>query len=389
MAYDGSAPRSVGVEEEMFLVDPHSAALRPASGRVVRWAADMLGLQQELFLQQIEIASPPCRTMADLHTQVVLGRTQAAASARESGVELLAVGTPVIAALGVLTPSSRYQRLRQHYGEVARDNLVCGLHVHVGVEDLDEAVAAVDGMRAWLPVLLALSANSPFWHDRDTEYASFRSQVNRRWPTAGPAEPFGDAQGYRLAVADLQAAGAALDPGQLYFDARPSARYPTVEVRVADTCTDVRDTVVIAALTRALVSTAIADWRAGVPEAPWRSDLIRAANWVAAKSGLSRHLVDPLTRRLAPASDVVQRVLDHCAESLEEAGDTELAADGVRRLLQQGTGSVRQRAALARVGTPAGVVLDAIARTAQAPAPAQAVPAPRGRRSARDPLRAR
>ena len=112
----------------------------------------------------------------------------------------------------------------------------------------------IDRIAAWLPLLLALSSNSPFWQGHDTGYASFRTVIWGLWPTAGPSGPFGDAAGYDAAVADLVRSGAALDVGMVYFDARLSASYPTVEIRVADVCTDVRDAVLLAALSRALCS---------------------------------------------------------------------------------------------------------------------------------------
>ena len=135
--------------------------------------------------------------------------------------------------------------------------------MHVEVADDDEGVLVIDHLRSWTAVLLALSTNSPFWHGGDTGYSSFRTQVWYRWPTAGPTAPFGDAATYRRVVDDLLASGTILDSGMIYFDARLSARYPTVEVRVADVCLDVEDAVLQAALVRALAETAVARGRVG------------------------------------------------------------------------------------------------------------------------------
>ncbi len=130
-----------------------------------------------------------------------------------------------------------------------------GMHVHVDVADDEEAVRVVDGLRRWLPLLVGLAANSPYAGGRDTGYASWRQQVWTRWPTAGQSEPFGSAAEYRRVTEALIATGAALDPGMLYFDARLAADYPTVEIRVADACTEVDDAMLVAALCRALVET--------------------------------------------------------------------------------------------------------------------------------------
>ena len=143
------------------------------------------------------------------------------------------------------------------------EQLVCGRHVHVSVESDDEAVAVLDRVRVWLPSLLALSANSPFWQGKDTGYASFRSQMMSRWPTSGPPPRLGSAEAYRSLVTDMVESGVLLDEGMVYFDARVSFRYPTVEIRAADVCLDARDTVLVAALCRGLVETAARQWRSG------------------------------------------------------------------------------------------------------------------------------
>ena len=141
------------------------------------------------------------------------------------------------------------------------------MHVHVDVADDDEAVRVVDGLQPWLPFLLAVSGNSPYWEERDTGHASWRSRVWGQWSTAGPSQPFGDVATYREVTGRMVEWGGALDPGMLYLDARLSAQYPTVEIRVADVCTDPEDGVLVALLARALVETVAAapPRRRGVP----------------------------------------------------------------------------------------------------------------------------
>ncbi len=155
--------------------------------------------------------------------------------------------------------------MAEHYGLTAQEQLTCGCHVHVSVESDEEGVAVLDRMRVWLPVLLALSANSPFWQGKDTRYGSYRSQVWGRWPSAGPVEIHGSAEAYHARVRSLVATGALRDEGMIYFDARLSHRYPTVEVRVADVCLDPADTVLLATLVRGLVETSAREWREGRP----------------------------------------------------------------------------------------------------------------------------
>jgi glutamate---cysteine ligase / carboxylate-amine ligase len=144
-------------------------------------------------------------------------------------------------------------------------------------------------------VLLALSANSPFWQGLDSSYASFRYQVWGRWPSSGPTEPFGTARAYRETVEQMVGTGTLLDPGMVYFNARLSGRYPTIEVRIADVCLRADDAVLIAALVRALVETEARAWRDGRAVLQPRTELLRLAAWRASRSGLDTALVNPVT----------------------------------------------------------------------------------------------
>ena len=163
--------------------------------------------------------------------------------------------------------------MAEQFGLTQAEQLACGCHVHVSVESPEEGVAVLDRIRVWLPVLTALSANSPYWQGEDTRYASFRSQAWGRWPSAGPIEVQGSVQRYRAMVSTLVGTGVLLDEAMAYFDARLSARYPTVEIRVADVCLRAEDAVLVAALCRGLVDTAAEEERHGgaapaVPS-PW------------------------------------------------------------------------------------------------------------------------
>lgn len=364
--------RRVGVEEELFLANPESGLLRPVSARTLR--ADNRRrqthdgespIQQELFLEQIETATTPCLTLTELEAELRSGRRHAAADAEVADAAIVAVATAVVDvdADSTMTQKSRYQRMAEHHGATARENLICGTHVHVETTDEDEAVAALDRIRPWLPILLALSANSPFWHGEDTGYASFRAQVVSRWPSAGPTEPFGSAANYHAVIDELIRTTAALDEGMIYFDARLAVRYPTLEIRIADVCTELSDTLLVAALARALVENAVREAAEGNAAPAWRTELLRAATWQASRWGMSRNLVHPIQRDLRPAFDVVTALVDHVGSALETAGDTDLVRAVLDDLRIRGTGSVRQRAVYARRSHSADVILDAVERT--------------------------
>ncbi len=258
---DVTRVRKVGIEEEMFLVDPETCLVRPVSHHAIR--ADEMGadepeeLEQELFLQQIEVNTEPTTDLAELRAHLVAGRERASKAAMAAGAAILAAPTALFAArvAEVPTPKPRYQQMFDLYGEVGRRGPVCGMHVHVEVTDDDEGVRILDRIQPWLPVLVALAANSPFSDGIDTRYACWREQVWDGWPSAGPVEAFGDAERYHETVRRLVETGAVIDEAMVYFDARLAEHYPTVEVRVTDVCTDIDDALIVAALTRALVET--------------------------------------------------------------------------------------------------------------------------------------
>ena len=184
-----------------------------------------------------------------------------------------------------------------------------------------------------------------------------------RWPTGGAHEPFGSADRYRQVAETLQAWGAALDEGMLYYDIRVARSLPTVEVRVADVCTDVDDAVLVAALARALVTTAAEEHQARTPapEGPWRADLLRAAHWRAGRDGAAGELVHPVKREVASAATVARDLVDRVAAALDESGDRAVVDDLLGRLLAHGGGSARQRA-VPRTGDDLAPVLQDLAR---------------------------
>jgi carboxylate-amine ligase len=357
--------RQVGVEEELLLIDPATGRLAAVQQQAVRLQGhDDPPVEGELYLQQIETQTPPTAAMAELGGLLRASRRAVGDAARRAGADAVAVGTPVLLdpdeASGVtIAPESRYLRIQQEYAELAESALACAMHVHVDIADREEGVRAIDGIAPWLPPLLAASANSPFAAGRDTGHASWRSQLWGRWPSHGTGERFGDVATYDHVRERMQRWGAALDEGMIYFDARLALEAPTVEVRVADVCTDVDDAVLLATLIRALVTTAVT----AEPGPAWRSDLLRAATWRAARDGLAGDLVDPASGELAPAHRVLGSLVDHVRPALEETGDVALVEEHLEALLARGDGASRQRAVLEREGTLEAVVADALART--------------------------
>ena len=340
--------RSVGVEEEFLVFDADAPRLLDIGPDVVaaaeREGDDDAQFEKELKKAQAELASAPTDDIDDLQRDLFGRRSELVEAAADRGARLVASGTCPVPGSTRTTDDPRYRQMAHRFAAIERQQLVCAMHVHVGVSSDDEGVAAINGIAPWLPVLVALSANSPFADGADTGYASYRHLVWDSWPTAGVTAPFDGAAEYHDTVEQLIASGAARDRGMIYFDARLSASYPTVEIRVCDVVADPADAALLAALCRALVSTAATAESA----ARVRPELLRAAAWRAARWGMTGDLVDLRAGpRLVPAWRLVDGLLDVVGESLDSAGDTERTTDGLARIRERGTGAERQRSAAA------------------------------------------
>lgn len=340
---------TLGVEEEFHLVDPERR-LPAENAEQVLAAAGSLGLEIEPELQrsQIEVATGICTSLPELRAQIADSRRAAIAAAGATGLTIAGSGSlPAPLDLdGQAYPSRRYERLVAEYAELGRQQLVCAMQTQVGVADRELAVAALPHVGAWLPVLLALSASSPYFDGADTGYASYRAVLWSRWPSAGPVQPFASAAEYDAVVQGLIDTGTLGDPGMVYFDVRPSARYPTLEIRICDAVPLLDDAVTLAGLSRALVLTAVREAAGAAPAYPLpRIELVRAARWRAARSGVGGMLVDPRGPRALPAREAVTALLDHVRPALEELGDWDAVSGGVGHIVRRGTSADRQRAA--------------------------------------------
>ncbi|MER5567123.1 glutamate--cysteine ligase [Streptomyces goshikiensis] len=360
--------RSVGVEEELLLVDPGSGDPLAVSGVVLAAARRSAWLQpgvrggehqefeKELQKEQLEFATKPVTEMGELQDEIRRCRSEAARYAKAGGAVVVALATSPLPVRPSLNVGRRYEWLAEQFGLTAQEQLTCGCHVHVSVESDEEGVAVLDRIRPWLSVLTAMSANSPFWQGEDSGYGSYRSRVWNRWPSAGPSDVFGSADRYHEQVAAMIGTGVLRDEGMIYFDARLSATYPTVELRVADVCLDASTPVLLAALTRGLVETAARAWRAGEPPARISTSLLRLASWRAGRSGLDGPLLHPETMRETVAPHAIEALYRHVRDALLDHGDDDLVRQGIAHLQDHGNGARVQRQLLRTEGSLARVV---------------------------------
>jgi carboxylate-amine ligase len=365
--------RTVGVEEELLLIDPETRQIGSRSPQVLKEfrehgagrepAVADDDLDRELFRHQVEIRTRPETDLLEIRAQILTARKHAAEAAAAAGLATVASGIVPCGGMPLqVTDDDRYRRMMETFGRIATYGGTCGMHVHVAVDSDDEGVAVLDRIAPWLPILVAIAGNSPFYEGEDTGYASWRTESWSRWPSAGVTEQFGTLAGYREACRFLMDSGAAVDEGMLYLAARLSPNHPTVEVRVADVCTDPDDGLLVAALSRGLVETAARGAEAGRAPERWRAEALRSCHWRGGRYGVTDALVHPVRRERAPAREVLEALATHVADAVAEAGDKELVADGINRVISR-SGASLQRAAYERTGEVEGVVDDLIDRT--------------------------
>jgi YbdK family carboxylate-amine ligase len=343
------AGATLGVEEEFHLVDPDTLALTPSATVA---AAALVGdagehVHPEIATTQLETSTGVCTGLAELRAQLVGTRAEAAAAAARDGLVLLPASTHPFGTWREqrITAAPRYTAMVERWAGLAERQDICGCHVHVGVPDVGTAVAVMDRARPYLPVLLAMTGSSPFHDGADTGHESWRTVWWSHWPNSGPPEPMGSEQRFREVLDGLVRSGVVADGRHLYWDVRPSARWPTLEFRLADVCTDLDAAVLHAALVRSLVRVLAGRAQRGVECPQPRAELLRAARWRAARHGLSGELFDPVLGSLVGARLAVQRLVAELEGDLRGHGEWGEVCDLVALLFARGTSAGRQRAA--------------------------------------------
>jgi carboxylate-amine ligase len=355
---------TIGVEEEFLLVDAESRRLRPWAEEVVPSAEDAMAegeqVDKEFKLSQLETGTPVCHTLDELGEEIGRTRTKVAEAAERTGSRIAAAGTHPFSHWreegSDVTPDESYLGLERNYQRLAREKTICGCHIHVGISDAEAVIQVLNRVRPWLPAILAASVNSPFWLGEDTGYGSYRTEIWRRWPTAGTPDPFASRADFDRLVEVLLQTGSIDDPARIHWDVRPSPQFPTLEFRVTDVCLTVDDALTVAALVRALVRRCHVDTVEGKDLPLPRAELMRLATWRAARFGLEGELVDVVGERAVPASELLETLLDFLRPALEDHGEWEDVSDLVDRLVKDGTGAARQRQAFERAGELEDVV---------------------------------
>ena len=314
-----------GIEEEFFLADaithstPRQRALKAFHSAVHQKLPDA---ERELLQSQIEIASPPSDNSAEARSSLAGSRARLAQIGRDNGILLLASGTHPLARWNQQrkTEKARYQTLTDEMQMIARRNAVCGMHVHVEVPDPSQRIDLMNRLLPYLPLLLALSASSPFWQGSNTGLAAYRLSVWGELPRTGLPDLFADTIEYERYITTMVGAGAIKDASFLWWTLRPSMRYPTLELRVADSCTNLEDTLAIAALYRCLVRLVVREPRLNRGMTGVSRAIVAENIWRAQRDGVRASFIDEQSARSVSCTDYLASLLNTLASDIGELG---------------------------------------------------------------------
>jgi carboxylate-amine ligase len=356
LGFGSTEPYTVGVEEEFQLIDPVSRGLTPAVDEVLAAGEGSRLITSELSQSCVEMLSPVFGTVADLARELPGLRGEVRDFARGRGTEIVGAGTHPFSepTEQPLTGGDHHRRLEEEMGWVARTQAIYGLHVHVAVPDGDTAIVAVNALAQHVPLLVALSANSPFWRGSDTGLASTRIKIFEMFPRSGLPPTFRNWEDFEDHIGALVSAGSIPDYSWCWWDVRPHQRFGTVELRAPDVQTDAAYTAALAALVQCLVASAS---MGGPPEDP----LFNAENkWRAVRHGMDADFYDFAAGRAVPARSMARGLVEELRPVARDLGcEDELG--GVLEMVELGTGAELQRAAFERTGSLEGV-MDYLAR---------------------------
>jgi glutamate---cysteine ligase / carboxylate-amine ligase len=347
-AFGEGEPYTLGVEEEYMLLDPESFDLVQ---HIDTFLATVVGheletqMKAELMQSVLEIATPGCRTAAEVDSELRKLREYVTSVAKQNSLRVGSSGTHPFSLFERqrITARDRYRALVDQLQYVARRELIFGLHIHVAVDDPEKAVQVVNGLLVELPLLLALSANSPFWRGEPTGLASTRQMVFASFPRSGPPPRFSNYNDYAEIVGQLEKTGCIADYTHIWWDIRPHPHLGTVEIRVCDAVTRVEHAVGLAAYCQALVKFYCDRYERGEEIRSYHRILTSENRWLAARYGLEAPLMDLETgrRNRVPVTQLVRRRLKELAPHARELGsETEL--EGIEDLLSRGNGATRQ-----------------------------------------------
>jgi len=335
---------TLGIEEELMIIDSETLELQNSIEAMLEALPQAEGqIKPELMESVLEVATTPCRNTREAGAQLRDLRRLTQRTASDLGLAIGSAGTHPFAMWEDqrIVARPRYRDLVAALRFVARQELIFGVHVHVGVDDADKAIHVANGMRVHVPLLLALSANSPFWRADATGLLSTRTPIFRAFPRVGIPPTYKDFAEYSARVGFMIESGAIEDYTYLWYDVRPHPNFGTVEVRVMDAQTRLEHTLALAALVQAMVKELCEHYDSGEALSTYPYEMLDENKWLAARHGLDGELVDLPSKDRVSTKELARRVIDRVRPHSEELGsEGELAA--IEDLLQRGNGAARQ-----------------------------------------------
>ncbi|MDR7419062.1 MAG: carboxylate-amine ligase [Armatimonadota bacterium] len=351
---------TIGIEEEYQIIDPETRELRSYITEILK--GDHLVLREhikpELHQSIVEIGTEICRTPGELREELIRLRGEIVRVAARSGLKIAAAGThPFSSWLAQeITPYERYLGVKQDMQDLAQQLLIFGTHVHIGIEDREFLIDAMNVARYLLPHVLCLSTSSPFWMGRRTGLKSYRSIIFRNFPRTGVPRVFQSWADYTHMVETLVRTNSIPDGTKIWWDVRPNWTYPTLEFRICDVCTRVDEAVCIAAILQAIVAKCWKLRRDNMTFRVYPAELIEENKWRAVRYGLDGKLIDFGRQQELPARDLVREMLEwFIGDMLDELGSRSLVGYAYR-ILDEGTSADRQLATFERTGSLEAVV---------------------------------
>ena len=335
---------TLGIEEELMIIDSETLELQNSIEAMLEALPQAEGqIKPELMESVLEVATTPCKNTREAGAQLRDLRRLTQRTASDLGLAIGSAGTHPFAMWEDqrIVARPRYRDLVAALRFVARQELIFGVHVHVGVDDADKAIHVANGMRVHVPLLLALSANSPFWRADATGLLSTRTPIFRAFPRVGIPPTYKDFAEYSARVGFMIESGAIEDYTYLWYDVRPHPNFGTVEVRVMDAQTRLEHTLALAALVQAMVKELCEHYDSGEALSTYPYEMLDENKWLAARHGLDGELVDLPSKDRVSTKELARRVIDRVRPHSEELGsEGELAA--IEDLLQRGNGAARQ-----------------------------------------------
>jgi carboxylate-amine ligase len=357
---------TIGVEEEYQIIDPRTRELQSYITQILEDDHLVIGqVKPELHQSIIEVGTTICHTPAEVRSQLIQLRRGVMELAGRKGLKIAAAGTHPFShwADQEITPLERYMGTEESMQDLARQLLIFGTHVHIGIEDREFLIDAANVARYFLPHLLCLSTSSPFWTGRNTGLKSYRSVVFRAFPRSGVPRTLPSWSAYQEYLDTLISTGCIPDGSKIWWDVRPHWKYPTLEFRVCDVCTRVEEATCIAAILQAIVFKLWKMRRDNITFRVYSSDLIDENKWRAVRYGLDGNLIDFGKQRELPAPELIRELIEWFIGDVVDELGSRAEVEYAYKILAEGTSADRQVATFRRTGDLRAVVDQLIAET--------------------------